>query len=325
MPNPDDEQTIANPPGPESAAPGEASSSSSAPSDSPAPESGDLPGDAEPAPASDVDASIEPADTSDSPGVDADVPREASVDEGIELHVQDGAAPFEESDEGGESASSDSGDLANPAESPAEEHSDDEVPTGEPDIETTGAGDDEDEVAEANDAGDDADDDAPGPDAETEPGWEVAPPAENEERTYDWPTPPDAQHRERPLAWVDWRFSLLFPAAIGGVILTLLWSLLASPDTIEFRVIDAGTGDAIAGAHVVVGNEVYETGADGVVVIERPELSTTVDVTADGYYGVQGELDDSTGSTQVVELRSQEPGTGFAAPGHIVESTGDLT
>ena len=57
---------------------------------------------------------------------------------------------------------------------------------------------------------------------------------------------------------------------------------------------------------MVVGNEVYESGTDGVVVIERPESPTTVDVTADGYYAVHGEVDDTVAANQDVELRVQE-------------------
>ncbi len=133
--------------------------------------------------------------------------------------------------------------------------------------------------------------------------WDVPAGEDSQERQYNWPVPPGTELRKAPLPWLDWRASLLLPVAVLGVIATMLWSMLLAPDPIVFRISDADSGEGIAGARLVVGTDIYEADSDGVVVVERPETPTTVDVSAEGYRAVTGEMNATIGSTQDVPLR----------------------
>ncbi len=300
MPNPDDEQTNANPPGPETAAPVDASTSTTASSDPTSPQPLDSPNAVDPAGGIPID---EPGDSPGTPELlDVDTMADAdALDEPVETDKPAGMEEPVATGEDDQPEALDDGEPASQNDVDGSGYPDEEMPEASSEYEDIGVGDDDDDEGfEADPGWDDT------PEEEPEPGWAFHEQPGEDEPLYDWPSPPGVQQPVRPLAWIDWRFSLLFPVAIAGAILTMLWSLLSSPETIEFRVTDAGTGEAIAGARVVVGNEVYESGTDGVVVIERPESPTTVDVAADGYYAVHGEVDDTVAANQDVELRVQE-------------------
>lgn len=104
------------------------------------------------------------------------------------------------------------------------------------------------------------------------------------------------------LPWLDWKFSVLLPVALLLILGTALWQLANRPDLIEFTVQDSSTGETIAGAHIKVDDVTYASGNDGVVKFERPGESTAVQVSADGFIPLSGEVGSSTGDRQTVSL-----------------------
>ncbi len=105
------------------------------------------------------------------------------------------------------------------------------------------------------------------------------------------------------LPWLDWKFSILLPVALLLILGTALWQLVNRPDMIELTVQNSSTGDAIAGAEVIVDGLAYASGDDGIATFERPGESTEVRVSADGFQPMSGEIGSATGDRQTVSLQ----------------------
>ncbi len=120
---------------------------------------------------------------------------------------------------------------------------------------------------------------------------------------YTWPGPPKDKSTAAPLHWLDWKYSIILPVAMLLIVATALWQVSNRTELVEFAVHNSSSGEAIIGAQVVVDNLVYETGNDGVVTIERPETTSAMRVSADGFISVAGELSNGTAPSQPISLR----------------------
>lgn len=137
------------------------------------------------------------------------------------------------------------------------------------------------------------------------------------EAAESWPVPPvPANHAFWPtssgprrfdsrkvLPWLDWRYSLILPVALLLGLVTVLWSVSNRAETIELTVLSSSSGEPIAGANVTLGDRVLVASDEGSVTFERPDEPVTLEVTAEGYIPVTGEVTSSTALEQQVMLR----------------------
>ncbi len=105
------------------------------------------------------------------------------------------------------------------------------------------------------------------------------------------------------LPWLDWKFSLLLPVALLLIVATALWQLANRPELIDLTVQNGSTGEMISGARVVIDGLPYASGDDGTVTFERPGETAAVEVSADGFIPLSGEITEDTGAEQTVSLR----------------------
>ncbi len=118
-----------------------------------------------------------------------------------------------------------------------------------------------------------------------------------------WPAAPRERDHPRLLPWLDWKYSILFPLALLLILATAVWSLVGGAESIALTIRNSSNGEAIAGASVVFEEMAYVADESGVVSFERPEQSTTVRVTAEGFRAMSGEISDDTGTEQTVSLQ----------------------
>jgi hypothetical protein len=132
-----------------------------------------------------------------------------------------------------------------------------------------------------------------------------------------WPEPPvPASHASWPasskprafdlrnvLPWLDWKYSIILPVALLLCLATVLWSVSNRSDTIELTVLNSSSGEPIPGANVIVGNKALVASEEGKVAFDRPDEPTTLEVKADGFIPVTGEVTKTTALEQQVMLR----------------------
>jgi hypothetical protein len=137
------------------------------------------------------------------------------------------------------------------------------------------------------------------------------------EAAVTWPEPPvPASHSSWPssaearsfdlrnvLPWLDWKYSLLLPVALLLCLATVLWHVSNRSETIELTVLSSSSGEPISGASVILGGDVYVATDDGNVRFERPDEPMTLEVRANGFIPVTGEVTSTTALTQQVMLR----------------------
>lgn len=121
--------------------------------------------------------------------------------------------------------------------------------------------------------------------------------------TFAWPVAPGQQADGRLAPWLDWKYSIVFPLALLLILATAVWSLVGRSESMELTIQNGSSGQAIAGANVIVDETSYVANELGDVTFDRPDRSTAVRVSADGFRAMSGEIRDDTGTRQTVSLQ----------------------
>ncbi|MEJ7837788.1 MAG: putative glycoside hydrolase [Thermomicrobiales bacterium] len=146
-------------------------------------------------------------------------------------------------------------------------------------------------------------------------------PANQADRTWT-PNHVSASRDRDLLPWLDWRFSLIMPLGILLLAITAIVQISTEEEYLEVVVTDQPTGEAIGGAFVAIGDDVYAADDDGRVRIVRPDSDTTIRVTMPGYQAVSGPFGSDNSSVQNVPLFPESASTSSAAYGRVLDITG---
>lgn len=135
---------------------------------------------------------------------------------------------------------------------------------------------------------------------------------------------------DRPLPWLGWRYSLIFVAAILGIVATLAYGYITqsddSPKELVFRVVDANNSP-ISGATIHLGSAVQITDADGIAHMPQGIGTQPIKVERDGYLAVEGTVNPAEGERREIVLQAAPPptplpaGTPASPPSNATDAT----
>ncbi|MEJ7839703.1 MAG: putative glycoside hydrolase [Thermomicrobiales bacterium] len=108
---------------------------------------------------------------------------------------------------------------------------------------------------------------------------------------------PNSAH---PLPWVTWWFSAIFVVTLIAVIATVIYDRTSDDSVFEITVVDQASGNAIQGARIQIGADIWVSDIDGVVTLPTALESGQVSVSTSGYQTWSSEIGtDSPGDLTV--------------------------